>query len=341
MVARVEENRARTWWRRTRPVVAFLLACAALWLSIRQVHLPSLLDVLAGTRPGWVILALLSVVATTGLKAVRWHVLLRRCRPRASLVRLVRLLLVGQLANTLLPRLGDVVRGIWLGSEVEGGALAVFGSLVVEKACDALLGLVVLLALLASTRLPSWLQQSLAGLSAMTAALLLLLFAARASRVWLTALAQRLPTGAGERIGRLASDFLLGLDLLHAPADAGLALLLSAAVWALAVLTNMLTMRALGIDAPTWTAWLVVVTGYAATFLPTVPAQMGVFEYAAMLSLQAGGVAPEPALAFALVLHLMVQGPPAVLGAASMAIEGIGWQGLWATRGSVERNRAA
>jgi hypothetical protein len=63
-----------------------------------------------------------------------------------------------------------------------------------------------------------------------------------------------------------------------------------------------------------------------------VPAQLGVFEYGAVLSLAAGGVAPEPALAFALVLHLLVQLPPATLGPLSMLAEGLGWGRLAAAR---------
>ena len=331
----MEGSKSRTWWW-ARRVVALLLAGTALWLSIRQVHVPSLIEVLAGARPGWALLALMAVVTTTALKALRWYVLLRRCRPRAPLRRFVRLLFIGQLANTLLPRLGDVVRTLWLGPDVEGGAPAVLGSLVVEKALDALLGLAVLLGLVLTTPLPSWLQRSLAGLSALTGALLLVLFAARASRVRLTALARRLPAGVSERLGRLASDFLLGLDLLHTPTHAALAILLSAAIWSMAALTNVLAMRSLGIDAPAWAAWLVVVTVYAVTFLPTVPTQMGVFEYSAVLSLQVSGVPPEPALAFALILHLLVLAPPALLGALSMAVEGIAWQGLQAARQSGE-----
>jgi hypothetical protein len=122
------------------------------------------------------------------------------------------------------------------------------------------------------------------------------------------------------------------LGLFRQPGRALVALALSAAIWGLAALTNILTLAALGVAAPAWSAWLVVVTGYAATFLPTVPAQIGVFEYAAVLSLEAGGMAPEPALAFALVLHLVVYAPPALLGPLSMAVEGLSWRELQAAR---------
>jgi uncharacterized protein (TIRG00374 family) len=111
-----------------------------------------------------------------------------------------------------------------------------------------------------------------------------------------------------------------------------LALVWSAGVWGLAALTNVLLLAALGIDAPHWSTWLVLVVGYLANFLPTVPAQVGVFEYASVLALTVVGIDPEPALAFALLLHLLVYAPPAVLGPASMALEGASWAELRAAR---------
>ncbi|MGD8398021.1 MAG: lysylphosphatidylglycerol synthase transmembrane domain-containing protein, partial [Anaerolineae bacterium] len=275
------ETGRRAHWRTG---AALLLAGIAAWLSIRQVHWPALVEVLAGVRPAWLLLALASALATTALKAARWHVLLRPCRPRATPGRLVRILLVGQMANSLLPRLGDAARAVLMGPRTAAGIPAVLGTLVVEKALDGVMGLGMLLALLLWTPLPAWLRAPVFGLAALTAALLLLLAAARAGRTRLGAfgsrIAARLPPRVRAPLARLVRSFLLGLDLLHTPGDTVWALLLSAAVWGLGVSTNLLTLQALRIEAPAWTAVLVIVTSYAATFLPTVPAQIGIVEYA-------------------------------------------------------------
>lgn len=320
----------------------------AAWLSVRQVQGAALLEVLQGVRLaplGW---ALALILATTAAKAARWAILLRPVRPRTTPARLCRVLLIGQMANSFLPRLGDVVRAVLLGPDAREGAPAVLGTILVEKALDGVLGLALLVGLGLWTPLPSWMRGPLLGLAVLTGALLLLLFIASLSltssggmgasrwaqscgRAW-RALAGRLPRDLGGRFEGLVGAFAQGLGLLRAPADAALALGLSVVIWALSVLTNVVILEALEIDAPTWVAWLVVVTGYAATFLPTVPAQLGVFEYAAVLSLSAASVAPEPALAFALILHLLVQLPPATLGPLSMVVEGLDWGRLGATR---------
>jgi uncharacterized protein (TIRG00374 family) len=305
-----------------------LLAVVAAWLSIRRVDWSALQAALAHPRPAFLALALAAVLSTTILKAARWHVLLRPCHARAGAPRLLRVLFVGQMANGLLPRLGDVARALLLGPRARGGATAVLGSILVEKALDGVLGLAILLGLALATPLPSWLRGPILGLAILTAFLLFLLAWAGTGRGGVHRLVSWLPIGLRARAERLLSGLFLGLGLFRAPARALLALGLSAAVWGLAALTNLLLLVALDIQAPGWSIWLVVVTGYAATFLPTVPAQVGVFEYAAVLSLTAAGVAPGPALAFALVLHLWVQGPPAILGPIAMAIEGLDWRAL-------------
>lgn len=340
-----------------RWAIALSLAGLAAWLSVRQVRWPALLEVLRGARLAPLALALAAILATTAAKAARWAILLRPCRLRTTPSRLVRILLIGQMANGFLPRLGDVLRAVLLGPQATGGAPAVLGTLLVEKALDGVLGLSLLLGLALWTPLPAWLRAPMLGLAVLTAALLLLVVLASLAltgrapgwaspgrrpfgQTW-QALARRLPSGLARRVERLVDAFALGIGLLRTPADAALALGLSALIWALAGLTNVVTLQALQIDAPAWAAWLVVVTVYVATFLPTVPAQLGVFEYATVLSLSAGGVAPEPALAFALILHLLVQLPPAVLGPLSMFTEGLDWGRLSAARQEyLERDNA-
>jgi uncharacterized protein (TIRG00374 family) len=158
--------------------------------------------------------------------------------------------------------------------------------------------------------------------------LLLFVVAARWSErvVWLfRPLIRGLPASWRARIERLVPTLASGFSLLKSGSATALALVVSAAIWGLAGLTNVTALAALGIDAPSWSVWLVLVTGYVATFLPAIPAQIGVFEYACVLALTSAGVSPEQALAFALVLHLLVYGPPAVLGPLSMGLEGLNW----------------
>jgi glycosyltransferase 2 family protein len=328
-----EPERHSRLWRGVRWGLALLLAGIAAWLSTRHIRWPVLGTVLAESNLLLLGVALATVLVTTVAKAARWHVLLQGCNAQVSVVRVLRVLLVGQMGNSFLPaRLGDVGRVVLVGPQTTGGTPAVLGTILVEKTLDGLMGLLVLVGLALWTPLPAWLRNPVLGLAALTGGLLVLLALAATQRRGSTRLLLRLlgwlPVGVQVQAKQMAAGFQLGLGLFSQPAHTLLALALSGVVWGLAALTNVVTLAALGITAPGWSTWLVLITGYAANFLPSLPAQVGVFEYACILALTATGVGSEPALAFGLVLHLLVYAPPTILGPLSMAVEGLNW-GRW------------
>jgi hypothetical protein len=323
-----------------------LLSAAALWLSIRQIDWGTLRNALVS--PDWPLLAVAlgTVLATTVAKSARWRVLLRQVGAAASGIRLLRVLLIGQMGNIFLPaRMGDLARAALIGPQTQGGFAAVLGTIVVEKALDGWMGLLILIGLALWTPLPGWLRGPVLVLALFTGTLLLLLVLAAARQAWAgriyVAATGWLPDGVQGELHRQLARFALGLGLFRQPAYAFRALYWSVVVWGLAALTNTVTMAALDIEAPGWSTWLVLVTGYVATFLPTVPAQIGVFEYACVLALTAAGVAPELALAFGLVLHLLVYAPPAILGLVAMAVEGFTWSGLSQDRSQYQEGKGA
>jgi uncharacterized membrane protein YbhN (UPF0104 family) len=319
--------------RGVRWAVALLLAGIAAWLSVRQVEWAAVGQALARADGRLLAVALATVLFTTAAKAARWLVLLRGSQARIGAGRALRVLLIGQMGNSFLPaRLGDVGRAVLAGRETRGGTAAALGTIVVEKALDGLMGLGVVGGLALWTPLPGWVRRPALGLGAVTAGLLVVLLLAATRRGWATARSRRLlrwlPAGVRAQVGRAVAGLALGLGSLRRPGAALAALALSGAVWGLAALTNVVTLAALGIEAPGWSPWLVLVAGYAVNLLPTLPAQVGVFEYACIVALAAAGVGPEAGLALGLVLHVVVYGPPAVLGPVSMAMEGVGWKGL-------------
>jgi uncharacterized protein (TIRG00374 family) len=332
-------------WAGARWGLALLLAGLAGWLSMRQVHWATLGNALAQVDIPLLTLALGTVLATTAAKAARWRLLLRPCCYQIGGVRVLRVLLIGQMGNCFLPvRLGDLARAALLSPQAAGGFLAVLGTILVEKILDGVVGLGILVGLALWTPLPYWLRGPALGLAVLIGTLLALFLLVatrqrRATELYRWA-ARWLPEGTRTRIRGMLASLAIGLDLFRHPADVLLALVWSAAVWGLAALTNVVLLATLGIDAPGWSTWLVLVAGYLANFLPTVPAQVGVFEYASVLALTVAGIDPESALAFALLLHLLVYAPPAVLGSASMAIEGASWAKLRAAGNkSLEQDR--
>jgi uncharacterized membrane protein YbhN (UPF0104 family) len=74
------------------------------------------------------------------------------------------------------------------------------------------------------------------------------------------------------------------------------------------------TLAAVGIAPTVGLSALVVLATAATNAISLSPGNAGPFELAAMLPLAGVGVAPEPALAFALLFHLVHLAPVAAMG---------------------------
>ena len=79
------------------------MAGVACWLSIRGIQWAAVQQILASSSMALLLVALSTVLATTLAKVARWHVLLRSTALEVGRMRLLRVLLIGQLANSFLP----------------------------------------------------------------------------------------------------------------------------------------------------------------------------------------------------------------------------------------------
>jgi uncharacterized protein (TIRG00374 family) len=335
-----------------RWVVAILVSGAAAWLAIRQIHWGGLRALLAHVRLPLVALGLGTVLATTAVKAARWQLLLRQSGVRVGGWRAFRALVVGQMGNSLLPaRLGDIARAALVASRVYDGAPTAFGTVIAEKLLDGATGMVVVFGIAAAAQLPGWFHRPVVAMAMAIAALLALTAVAlswprglapavkarlRRAPLW-PRIEARISVPRWKWLQEWVSRFGRGLAVLAAPTALFGGLGLSIVIWGLGATTNYVMLKAAGAHVPLWANLLVLVAVYAATFLPAVPAQIGVFEYACVLALGTAGAPADAALAFGLLLHLVVYAPPALLGPAFAALEGLRWHSLGSDRDTTWR----
>jgi len=328
-------------WNGLRWAAAIAVSGVAAWLSARRIHWQSLRDSLSGANLPLLALGLAAVVCTTAVKAVRWHLLLSPTVARLDGFRVFRILVIGQMGNGFLPaRAGDIARAVLAGREGPGAAEA-FGTIVSEKILDGVTGMLLLLCLAAAGHFPAWLRWPALAAGAVVAAFVIFILAveplgractARAAmwRSQQTAPHVRSTFAAQTRkhLLRLARHISLGFNVLAQPRILIAGLALSATVWGFGIATNQIILAASAVQVPIWANLLVVIAVYLASLLPAAPAQIGVFEYACVTALGAAQVPPAAALAFALLLHLVVYSPPALLGPVFAAVEGLRWSTL-------------
>ncbi|MEA2621179.1 MAG: glycosyltransferase 2 family protein [Chloroflexota bacterium] len=294
-------------------VVAFAVLAQA-------VDLRRTLDILSRTDPVPLLAALVVVAVQLGLRSIRWALLLPSVASgRIPARRIAPVLLVGYLGNIALPaRLGEVVRA-YLVSRREPVAFSLsLGTVVLERVMDlatlALVGFVA--AVLAGG--PAWILSGTAVVALLGLAVTAFLVVVGLAR--LVGWAQRLVAGTSRRVAGLAALLVRFGEGAGAQPRAAIAtaLAISVACWLLDGTTFWLAGRALGVDVAWPSALLIAAVTVLGTAIPSAPGYVGTFELAAVAAANALGIASEPALAMAVLAHVMTTVPLAVGGAIAL-----------------------
>lgn len=278
----------------------FLLGLGLLALLARNLKWEELLRAFQEADPRWAALAFLANTGTLWTRTFRWQALLR---PRsAPFLRTWRALLVGQLANAVLPgRAGDLVRAAWLTGE--GHALArVLASVVAEKVWDLLALSFCAALLLALAPLPAWFTRPVGWLALILALGLPVSLAFLAHRErWLGPL-ERMQWRGIRWLAAFLREATEGFRGLHDTGTAARVAGWTGLTWALGALANWGALRAFGVG--NWPAALfllaVLMAGQA---IRVSPGQLGVWEALAVLALGIFGVDMRTGLAVGLALH--------------------------------------
>lgn len=243
-------------------------------------------------------------------KSERWRVMLAPAK-QLGRARLYYYLLVSYAASALLPaRAGEVLRIYLPAKRDQVPAATSIGVVLGEKVFDAAGLLLVVAPLPLVLKLPRWASISLglAGAGGAVAMALLLVFVWRA----------RTRVTPGSRWARLQA----GLAGVLEPRIFALTLGWSVAAVLVDASEIWLILRALAVSAPWAGPALILLTVNLALLVPAGPAHLGAFEAGAVAALKVLGVPLEPALAFALVYHLMQVVPVLLVGLFGLRLIG-------------------
>ena len=264
--------------------------------------------------------ALVLYFVGVGVRAVRWHFLLRSLKPIPSRA-LFPPVVIGYMANDILPaRMGEIVRAYVLGRQENISKAATLVTIVVERVFD---GLTMLTFLVAGSFALNFADAELntrlrvVGALFIVAIVALALFAGMPRRVERTAdfSIQRVPSESlRARATSLTRSLLDGLGALRSPAD-------SFAVYALSILawlfeTGMYLLVALGFNIVLPFPVFLVACAFAnlVTIAPSTPGYVGVFDAPVIYVLTNSGIEPNLATSYTLILHAALILPVTLLG---------------------------
>jgi uncharacterized membrane protein YbhN (UPF0104 family) len=282
-------------------VLIIAAIAAGLAFFIRGLDWTKLGHNLAKASPPYLALALLCVAGFVLGKAVMWRVLLLP-KHKVPVVRLYRYTVAAFGGSAIAPaRAGELLR-IWALAErdnvpsADGAAVAIAG-----KLCEALSVAIVAAPLPFLVDLPAWVATGILGVAAIgIIAAISLAYAAGKIRL--------------REDSRWFARFIASFTILRHRKQFALAVLVSVLTWCVDVGTIAAVMAAMGIDAPLSTDVLIFFTLNVTVAIPSTPAQAGAMELGVLAATRVVGIADEPALAFALVYHMM-QVLPVVAGA--------------------------
>lgn len=271
---------------------------------------------------GWAALSTLLAPAQLWVRAHRWRYLFP---PRSDPPRLIPAIMIGYMANNVLPlRAGEVVR-VWVVArrwQPRGAGRAhpfwtTLATLVVERVLDSLVVVLILALLVLVIPVPTFLELAalavlvvdLAGIAVLIA---LVAAPARCARL-IERLAARWPRLRGGAV-RIFETFVAGLDGIRTPAHLVPLLAWTAFVWLTPAAAAWTMLRALGLDLPFVAAWAVLAFVGLGVSIPSAPGYVGVFHAAAALALGLFGVSQPAAVGYALLFHAAQIVPITLIG---------------------------
>ncbi len=324
-------DRAR-WFSRLSWLATAVLLAVGLWYILQKVTLAAMWQAVSQAQPGYVLAALLVMLATLWLKAWRWQYLFVT-QPDESpqpLRPLFWSMMLGQYINLMVPffRLGEVARLLSLDQQTGVGKARTLGTLVVEKTLDIIMLVLTIALILPFIVLPDFVSNPftlglVGGVGFVT--LYLLAYQTR----WVVGITRRmirpLPSKIHNPLLRLIISGLEGLAALRRPRLTLILLLQSALVAFLSVLTPYLLFPAFHIPLGLAEAALIHVVVMIVSTPPSTPARIGVFDGTVSFMLLRLGLTVEAVIiSYTIVYHLVVMLPQIILG--STAVSRTNWR---------------
>jgi len=311
-------------WRLLAGVLGSILAVA---FVVQEFNTEALWVALRGADPGFLAVSAAAMLANIALKTWRWRWLFQSEASSLGCRRLVAALMIGQLGNALLPvRMGDAARiGVAAAGQRVPASL-VLATIVVEKAIDGVMLLVVVMALLPVVALAPWLSLSRLGMGAgltLLLAVVVSLVASQGCQRYLQTAVARLPVKPLASCLESALTAVARLQALQNARSQFAIWVASGGIWLLAGLVNHLGFRAVGLELPFPAAMLLAVTEISANSVAYTPVAVGLYHSICILTLSVFGVEPARALPAAVLLHLVVYLPIVLGGAAFSVLDGI------------------
>lgn len=286
--------------------VAWLGATALLVYLVRSADPARAWQLARGVEPLWLLGALASNLLILPCWAQQWRMLLPPACP-VPLARMLPIVSVMSFLGNTVPASGHVSVVVMLAREPGVTHASALSTLSLDQLVEGITKISVLMLASQLLSLPDWMRRATQGLALVVGVLMivLLLAAHRQADMIQWGMRNRGPSRLNRSIA-FVTRWSHGLESLRDPRRFAVALGCAFASKASETLGIIAVQHAFGIVLSPAVAVMVLGAVLIGSILPATPANIGTYEAAVVAAYRHAGVAPETALALAVVQHLCV-----------------------------------
>jgi uncharacterized protein (TIRG00374 family) len=265
------------------------------------------------------------------IRGVRWHFMVSPIK-HVGVGVATEGVIVGYMANNILPaRAGELVRSIFVGMKESMSKASVLGTVLIERVFDGLVMVGILMVCSLFSRGGNWTDGIigwiiLVGCLLFGVAVSIVLLAGK-RRTWietsLVRVMEYLPEEISKRSIKIFSNLLNSLGFLKTNKNLLVILILSIIVWCIEGLVFWIGFFAFRISANLIIAYFILAFVNLWMILPSAPGGLGVFQGGTVLGFSLFGLAPEIALSYSIVVHLVMILPITLMGLFIINLYGI------------------
>lgn len=312
-----------------KTVVGVAVSTLFLYLAFRSVRLGELARAFRTVDYRFVVPAMLLVLSSLVLRAVRWRYLLLPIK-RIGIPSLYYATGIGSMVNIAVPaRLGELVRAHAIGKKEDISRSAAFATIILDRVFDgfALLFFLAVVAVFGSEYFQGWLAHAgfvaIAGYCLALVVLVLLKTHTRVAVRWAEAVLRPFPQAVREKLLAILRAFIEGLGIFRSAKNMVAVIVLSPIVWLPNVAMISLLLASTGIHLSWLVATLLLVALCVGVALPSAPGFIGNVQFVCVAVLKLFGVPAEQALMFSLIYTACIFVAIMINGLACVFAEGL------------------
>lgn len=312
--------------------IGLVLSALFAYLAVKDIRWDEFFATLGSNKQWWYLLPASGLFLASFIsRAIRWGYLVEPVR-HIRFKPLFSSLMIGYMGNNVLPlRLGEILRAYALGRKTGLSKSTGLATIVVERLVDIVGLLIFLVIAIFVAPIPE--EYRTATLLIGGFALLLLIFLLgltffeEFTRRLIEGVFSVFPENISARIGEITTSFIQGLQGLRRTHNYGKIFIQTVILWILYVTSTYFMLAAF--EFPTlygmtiWSAIVILLIGTVGVMIPSSPGYIGTYHYVIQQALAIYGVPAEPALGFAIVIHLVNYIPVTALGLYYFAREGL------------------